>query len=411
MTTKLQDKIDKRANAWEHMKGFLDRQRAGETLSAEDSAAYDKAEAEYDALDVEIEREEGFAQREARNAIDRDPTVRESLAADQDPEAKAYATAFGRWMARGTAGLDADDQKVLASGFVDPSELKNAQSTTTTAGGYTIPPEFRDKIIETMNFVSNMRQDAELISTTSGADLPWPTNDDTANEGAILGENVAAGEQDFTFGTNKLGSFMYTSKIVRVSLQLLNDSAFVSDAWLARKLGERIGRIQQRHFTVGAGTTQPLGLFPGATVGKVAAGAAAVTTDELIDLQEAIDPLVLDGGNCQWEFHQTTRKAIRKLKDGQGRYLWEPSLTVGAPSTLLGYPVRLNNLVPLMATGNRSIGFGDVKQAYVIRDVQDLTMLRMAERYAEFLQVGFMAFQRGDATTQDTKAFQVLQQA
>lgn len=408
----LQDKIDKRANIWEQMKAINDRNTAG-TATQEDLVAYERAEAEYDAIDREITVAEAHERRalSVSNFAEKITEIDERAKAST-PEDKAYATAFDSWMRGGLEAVDHDQKAVLRNGWVDGKTL-NAASTSSTAGGYTIPPEFRDRIIETMKFVSSMRQDSEVITTATGANLPWPTNDDTGNEGAILAENTQVTEQDFTFGQGSIDAYMYTSKLVRVSLQLLNDSAFNLEQWLPKKLGERLGRIQQRHFTVGTGTGQPDGLFVGAPVGKTAAATAAITTDELIDLQESIDPLVEAAGNCVFEFHQTTRTALRKLKytSGTNAYIWQPSLEAGKPSTLLGAPVKVNNYVPTLATGAKTVGYGDKRQAYLIRDVQEMTLLRLAERYADFLQVGFLAFLRTDGTVQDTNAFKLLQQA
>ena len=274
-----------------------------------------------------------------------------------------------------------------------------------------MPPAFRQKLIEKMNFIAVMRQYAEVINTDTGASLPWPTVDDTGNEGAILAENTQVTEQDVTFGQASLDAYMYTSKLVRLSLQLLNDEAFGLEGWLANALGTRIGRIQNRHFTVGTGTGQPDGLFTSAAVGVTAGSATAITYDDLVELTESLDPAYLGGGNLRFMMSQAARKTLRKLKDGQNRPLWEPSLTAGSPDTLMGYGLSLNNYVPAPAASAKSVGFGDIREAYVIRDVQDFALLRLTERYADYLQVGFLGFQRSDGTLQNASAFKVLQQA
>jgi HK97 family phage major capsid protein len=327
-----------------------------------------------------------------------------------DEPAKGYTDAFARYLRNGMGALDHADQRTLQAGFVQgPS---NAQGVGTgAAGGYTVPPAFRQKIVERMNFIAVMRQFAEVIATDTGASLPWPTVDDTGNEGAILAENTQVTEQDVTFGQANLDAYMYTSKLVRLSLQLLNDNSFGLEGWLATALGTRIGRVQNRHFTVGTGIGQPDGLFTSAAVGVTAGSATAVTYDDLVELTESLDPAYLGGGNLRFMMSQAARKGLRKLKDGQQRPLWEPSLTAGAPDTLMGYGLTLNNYVPAPAVGAKSIGFGDIREAYVIRDVSDFALLRLTERYADYLQVGFLGFQRSDGTLQNAAAFKVLQQA
>jgi HK97 family phage major capsid protein len=257
-----------------------------------------------------------------------------------------------------------------------------------------------------------MLQEAEVIDTATGANLPWPTNDDTANVGAILGENTQVTEQDVTLGTASLDAYMYTSKLVRVSFQLLQDRPDF-DTWLARKLGERIGRILNQHFTTGTGTAQPDGIVTSATVGTTGTGSFAstggISFDNVIDLTESIDPAYGGLSDLKFMGHQTVRKALRKVKDGQQRYIWEPSTQAGAPSTVYGYEFVLNNDMPTLAASSKSLLFGSVRQAYVARIVKELTTLRLTERYADYLQVGFLAFERADGTMQDANAVRVFQ--
>lgn len=255
-----------------------------------------------------------------------------------------------------------------------------------------------------------MRQVAESITTDTGATLPWMTSNDTANVGAILAENTQVTEQDFTFGTASLDVYMYTSKLVRVSLQLIQDSALNLDAFLPRKLGERIGRIQNQHFTTGTGTSQPQGMFVGGTAVQAAVGnVTGYSYDTLIDTISSIDPAYLGGGNLNWMFSQAALGGIRKLKDAQGHPLWQPSLQVGQPDSLLGYGIVLNNDVAVPAASAKSGAFGDFRAGYVVRDVTGVQALRLDERYADFLQVGFLGFQRAGGIVQDTNAFRIIQ--
>jgi HK97 family phage major capsid protein len=404
MANALQDKIDARASVWEQMK-------ACDLSNSEDAAKYDRLETEYDKLDADIDRDERHQARASRNSeVDR-RGVGDPL--DGDPKAEgneAYASAFTSYMRRGMGALSHEDQQVLNTGWIDNPNAA-AGVGTGAAGGYTVPPAFRQKIVERMNFVAAMRQLAEVINTDTGATLPWPTVDDTTNEGAILGENTQVTEQDVVFGQANLDAYMYTSKMVRVSLQLLQDNAFGLESWLANALGARIGRVQNRHFTVGTGINQPDGIVTSAPVGVTAAAVDKVTYDELVDLTEFLDPAYLAGGNIGWMLSQSARKGLRKLKDGQQRPLWEPSLVAGSPSTLMGYGVTLNNYMAAPATGVKSILFGDIREAYVIRDVSDFALLRLTERFADFLQVGFIGFQRSDGTLQNANAVAALKQA
>jgi HK97 family phage major capsid protein len=402
---------EQRANVWSQMQEVMAlAEREGRDLSAEERSKYDAAELDLDRLGGDIERQERHEARERDfSKVDRTGVVGEPRR-DTDPDdEKRYEQAWTSWVRRGTQDISSEERSALRTGWVDGSELRAAGVATASAGGYTVPPAFRAKLVEQMSFVAPMRQYAEVITTDTGANLPWPTVDDTANEGAILAENTQVSEQDFVFGQASLDAYMYTSKLVRVSFQLLNDNAFNLEAYLARALGQRIGRIQNRHFTVGTGTGQPDGIVTGATVGKVGATGqtTTVTYDDLVDLTDSID--LAYAGNQQFMMSQSARKAIRKLKDSQGRPLWEPSLQVGTPDTLLGYGIALNNLVPAPAASAKSILFGNFRDAYLIRDVSDVQLLRLQERYADFLQVGFLAFARADGTLQNASAVRAYQ--
>ena len=399
----LKDMRDERATVWEQMKTHLD---------AGDGEAYDKAEARYDELDKDIDRAERHEQRAAANArVDRTGVVPDKPGGDDGDETDAaYARAFTAFLRGGTDELKPEDKVLLRQNFRQPQQA--AGVGTPAGGGYLVPPAFRDTVIETMKAFGPMLQVAEVIETNTGATLPWPTNDDTANVGAILAENTQVTEQDVTLGTANLDAYMYTSKLVRASYQLLQDRPDF-DTWLARKLGERIGRILNMHFTTGTGTAQPDGIVTSATTGGVGTGSFAstggLTYDAVIDVEESIDPAYAALGGQSFMMHQTARKQIRKLKNSQGDFLWQPSLQAGTPATLDGYAVQINNDMPTLAQSSKSILFGNFREAYVIRIVRELTTLRLTERYADFLQVGFLGFERADGTMQNSGAVRVLQ--
>jgi HK97 family phage major capsid protein len=401
---------EQRANVWSRMTEIMDRP----SRTGDDDKTYDGLEVEYDKLDRDIDRQEKHERVAAQNArLDRDgvlPPDGGDSGRDVSEDDRKYNAAFASYLAGGRDSLDADERVVMRQRF---SSFKNAAGVGTgAAGGYTVPPEFRDIMVETMKWYGPMLAEAEVITTDSGAQLPWPTNDDTANVGAILAENTAMSEQDVTIGTANIDAYMYTSKLVRASYQLMQDNPNFA-RWLARKLGERIGRIWNQHFTTGTGTSQPDGIVTGATVGATGTGSFATlggfSYDTIIDLEESLDPAYGGGPGLKFMMHQTARKAARKLKDNQGRYLWEPSLQSGVPANLDGYEVALNNDMAPLAVSSKSIGFGNIKQAYVIRKVKDIQTVRLDERFAEFLQAGFFGYARADGTLQNANAFKVAQ--
>jgi len=207
-------------------------------------------------------------------------------------------------------------------------------------------------------------------------------------------------QQDVAFGQLVLGAFKYSSKMVLVSVELMQDNSINLANFLGEALGTRIGRITNNHFTTGAGTTLPKGIVTAATSGKV--GLTGETTslifDDLVDLEHSVDPAYRQNG--RFMFHDKTLAALKKIKDSQQRPLFLPGLSVNAPDTILGYPYTVNQDMPQMAANAKSVVFGDLSK-YIIRDVLGITLLRLDERYAEFHQVAFLAFARFDGNLLD----------
>lgn len=404
--------MEERANVWSQMCALRDKT---EELTAEERESWDKHEARLDVLTGDIEREERAA-RLGEVDYDSIPDARGgTVVNDAGDTAADYRTAFDLWARFGQGELTRDQRQILRNGAVsfsesEQGEVRAAGVGTGAAGGFTVPALFRNELIERLKFYSGVRQEAEVITTETGASLPWMTNNDTGNVGAILAENTASTELDVTFDTASLDAYMYTSLLTRVSLQLIQDSALDIDSFLPRKLGERIGRIQNQHFTTGTGTDQPLGLVTGGTAVQAAAGnVTSYSYDELVGAVARLDPAYLQSGNLAWMGSQAALANLRKLKDSQNRPLWEPSLQAGNPDNFMGYRFVLNNDVAAPAASAKSLLFGDYRAGYVVRDVIGAQALRLDERYAEFLQVAFLAFQRSGGTVQDTSAYTVLQ--
>lgn len=404
---------EQRANTWEQMKALLSAaEAAGRDFTAEEKQTYDRMESELDSIGDRIERiEKAESRDEAFNRVDRRGVVPTDDHGNGSIDDAEYNRIFDSFLRNGVNDMEPEDRAFMRAKF---STIENAAGVGSgAAGGYSVPPGFRDKFVETLKYYGPMLRVAEVIQTDSGANFQWPTNDDTANVGALLAENTQVTEQDVTLGTASLDAYMYTSKLVRVSLQLLQDNAIDMNTWLPRKLGERVGRILNQHFTTGTGTGQPDGIVTSATVGVTGTGSLATTGgisyDNIVDLIEALDPAYGGQDGLQFMFHQSVRKALRKLKDSQGRPLWEPSLQAGVADQFAGYGYVINNDMATLATNSKSLLFGAIDQAYVIRLVTGLQTMRLTERYADYLQVGFLAFQRADGTLQDANAVRVFQ--
>lgn len=401
-----------RANIWEQMKALTNQAEAGNRdFSAEEKASYEKMEADLDSIGARVERIEKESALDAK--LDKIVDMPGGLYDAQpkgDTADDEYTAAFDEFMKFGMSDMSTDGRKLMAT---RRQEVKNAQGVGSgSIGGFTVPPAFRAVMVETMKAFGVMLTESEFIPTDSGVTMPWPTNDDTGNIGEQLGENVAAAAQDISFGQGQLDAYMYSSKIVLASLQFMQDST-VSDVWLAKKLGERIARILSQKFTTGAGTTTPDGIMVSATLGVTGAGSIATTKgvayDDLVDLQESLDPAYGSHPNCKWMMHQSVRKVIRKLKDSTGLPIWQPSVQADAPDLLLGRPAIINNDMATLAVNSLSLGYGNIKGAYVTRNVNGSSiLLRLTERYAEYGQVGFLSFDRWDGTLQDANAFKAF---
>ncbi|MFJ6566431.1 phage major capsid protein [Streptomyces sp. NPDC091292] len=409
MPTLLERALDKRARTWSQMQEIQSRAEAESRseLTAEERQAWDAAEADLTATSQDIERLERAArmdtvQRDQIAVTDRG--TGESAEDRQAAQDAAYRDAFEAYTRYGMSRLDAGQRELLMS---NQTEIRAGATSPGTAGGYFIPTDTLARITETMKAYGGILGSASVITTASGNPVNWPTNDDTSNIGAILAENTQVTEQDVTLGQKTLGAYTYTSKLVRLSLQLIQDDAFGVEGWLTRKLGERIGRAVAAHLATGSGSGQPEGLFTNATAGKTGAAGqvTSVIYDDLVDVQHSIDPAYR--ASARWVMSDAALKVIRKLKDTQGRPLWEPSVQAGVPSSLMGAPVLIDNGVPVPAASAKSIGYGDIGAAYVVRQVAGGQMMRLEERYADYLQVGFLGFLRLDAKPDDSSAFRV----
>lgn len=289
--------------------------------------------------------------------------------AASQPGEMNYRAAFHEYLrAQGQKGdMSAEARAVLTRGEV---ELR-AQTTTNAAGGFTVPTELLGILVQSMEMWGPMYSEdvATSITTTGGGELTMPTVNDTAvtaeahTEGEPLTDD---GGKDATFGQKVLGSFAYDTEWLTVSKELADDSIFAMEQLLGDLLGARLGRIANLQLTTGTGSGAPNGLVTASTLGVTAAGTAAITSDEIIDLTHAVDPAYRMSPKVGFMFNDQTLAAIQKLKDGDGNYLWKMgNIQQGIPGTLLGYSYRVNQAMADIATGNRAMIFGDFGKYYV----------------------------------------------
>ena len=387
---------EKRAKAWETAKAFLDSKRGTDGLiSAEDTDVYEKMEADVVALGKEIER------LERQQSIDLElnqPTSQPILSKPQSPDASVrtgrasdeYKSAFWRAM-RNKNALD----------------VQNAlQVGTDSEGGYLVPDEFERTLVEALQEENIFRQLARVIFTSTG-DRKIPV---VAGKGSAswVDEEGQIPDSDDAFGQVTISAFKLAT-MIKVSEELLNDSFFNLENYITREFVRRIGTKEEEAFFVGNGTGKPTGIFNatgGAAVGVTAASATAITLDEVVDLYYALKAPYRR--NATFVLNDATVKAIRKLKDGAGQYLWQPSVQAGTPDTILNRPLKTSSFVPTPAAAAKVIAFGDFSY-YWMADRQGRSFQRLNELYAATGQVGFRATQRVDGKLILPEAIQVLQ--
>jgi len=315
------------------------------------------------------------------------------------------------WLRCGTPLEQPQDRGLLYqaghSGNSSALEFRGLATTPDSAGGFTVATSVYNQVSRTLKNYSPVRSLAQVLTTTNGEPLRVPRCDDTANSGAIVSEGSAHAEQDAVFSTVTMGAFTYSSKMVRVSNELLADSQIDLARFLGEILGERLGRIQANHFLLGNGSTEPQGVITGAST-VAAASATAITCDDLINVAAAVDPAYLaDIESVGWVMHPTIFSLIRKLKDSYGAYIVQP-ITDAGPPNLLGYPVRFaSEMDSTTAATKKTVLFGNFKQ-YLIRDAGTLVVARSNERYFEYNQSAFIALYRTDAKLLQAGAFRTL---
>ena len=272
-------------------------------------------------------------------------------------------------------------------------------------GHYTVPDEMMKPLERALLEFGGMRQVARVDRTATGAALPYPTMNDTSNTGALLGEGLEHTELDTQFDQMILEAYKYTSRRVPVSVEYLQDNAINFAGIIGSILGERIGRITNTHFTTGDGSAKPNGVVTAATSsGITTSGAATITYDNIVDLKHTVDPAYRSQGS-RFMFNDTTLKILKKIKVAQfsgdtgGWPLWRPGLTVNEPDTIDGDPYTINQQVE-SGTGKKALLYG-LFSKYIIRDVRDVTLVRLDERYAELGVVAFLAFSRHDGDLLD----------
>ncbi len=394
--SKILELREKRAKAWDAAKAFLDSKRGADgLLSAEDVATYEKMEADVVNLGKEIDRLERqqALDAELNKPVNTPITGKPGQPNPEDKTGRAsdeYKRAFWNAMRSKAAGYEV---------------LNALQVGTDSEGGYLVPDEFERTLVEALQEENIFRTMAKIIQTASGdRKIPVVASKGTAS---WVDEEGAIQESDDAFGQVSIGAYKLAT-MIKVSEELLNDSIFNLESYIAREFARRIGAKEEESFFIGNGTGKPTGIFNatgGAELGVTAASATAITVDEIMDLFYSLKSPYRK--NAVFVMNDSTVKAIRKLKDGNGQYLWQPSISAGQPDTILNRPVKTSAYVPTIAAGAKTIAFGDFGY-YWIADRQGRSFQRLNELYAATGQVGFKATQRVDGKLILSEAIKVL---
>lgn len=389
---------DSRAKMWAAMESFLDTHANDKgVLSAEDDATYTKMEKDLDALTNEIKRMERREAIEAElNKPVASPLTNKPMKAEDEDKTGRASSAYkkGFW-------------DVMRKKVVSPEVMNALQIGTDSEGGYLVPDEYEKTLVQALEDENIFRKLANVIKTSSG-DRKIPV---VASKGSAswVDEEGSIPDSDDSFSQVSIGAYKLGT-LIKVSEELLNDSVFNLESYISKEFARRIGSKEEEAFFTGDGTGKPLGIFAatgGAEVGVTAASATAITADELIDLYYSLKAPYRK--SAVWVLNDSTIKAIRKLKDNNGNYLWQPALTAGTPDTILGRPVYTSSYVPAIAAGAKTVAFGDFKY-YWIADRAGRNFKKLTELYAATGQVGFVATQRVDGKLVLPEAIKVLKQ-
>ena len=376
-------------------------------MTAEDAAKMDAGLLRIENIDTDIGREK----RRADLAVDSDAGIHNAALemATKDPAKHGdESKALRAFMAGGIGNMaEADRARMLGR---QTSDIRNAMSTTTTTeGGFTTATEYQKSLEIAMKLYGGMRGVASQMRTASGATMNFPTTDPTAEIGEIVGQNATVNGQDTVFGNITLDVYKYSSKKIALPFELVQDSFIDIEAYIQALLAMRLGRIQNRHFTIGTGSGQPNGIVTAAGTGKagLTGQTLSVIYDDLVDLEHSVDPAYRSQLGVGYMMHDTSVRALRKIKDGQNRPIFVPGyeadalINGGAPDRLMGRPIYINQDMPVMAANAKSILFGQLSK-YVIRDVMDLTLFRMTDSaFTLNGQIGFVAFMRAGGNLVD----------
>ncbi len=357
----------------------------GRDMNAEEREKWDSLIADYERADQAVEAEERFVDIERKQVEGR---YRQSQGAEGQQKEAEYRSAFTDYLMHGVTGISAESR----------AAIEERAGITGLSGGVIIPKSLASSIEVALKSYGGMFEAGEIFTTESGNDLIMPTIDDTAAKATIVAEYQQSTKRAPSFGSATLKAYTYRTPIIPVSLELLQDSAFDLDSLLSGLLAESFGRGINEDLTVGTGTGKPKGIVTAATECATKAAATSITLDNLIDLIKSVDAAYAQRG--KFMFNRNTLWELAKVKDKNGRYIWQEGAKDGTPASLFGKGYILNDDMADIGANAASVLFGDFSK-YKIRMVQNFKVVRLNELLAEYLSIGLFGFARVDGTLLD----------
>ncbi len=401
--TKVNELLQKRKKALDEAHNLAN----SDNFSAEQNSQFDALMAEAAGYKDQIEKISA-AERE-RAAIDGSYlAVQHSAGNDGDDAARRHAV-FNNFLHQGFNSLSDDDKAFFQANFKNPQSAQTVG--TANKGGYTVPESFSGEVEKAQKEYNSLEAaGASVLETENGQDIPWPTINDTTVNGRLITESTSSQTTDMTFGEITLKASTFTSDLIIVSNELMQDTGIDLVKLIGEISGERLGRIQNSYFTTGTGTAQPQGVVTGSVEGKVAADDVTVTVDELIDLQFSVGRAYRKNGTFMMPDEYLAK--LVKMKDSEGRPIFVPSYREGELDRLLNKPVVVNDDMADIEAAAKTILFGDFSK-YRIRRVKGLLVRRLEERFGDENKVAFITFQRADGRLMDagTNPIKHLKQA
>jgi len=414
---------EERMRLWNLQQDILKRAKAeNREVSEDENRQFDEAEADWNKLTRQIQMQETVEKRAAEYAAAQAQDG-EGKPAGSDERRRTPAEIEQRMRValRGLLRAPINGSEGIASAAAEYRDAireyrgTDTQVTITPAlGGYLVPEFWWSEIIQTMAYYGPML-DAGIfnqIRTSNGSKWNIPTSNQTAVKGALITETTGDVVSDITFGTRALEAYMYTSRVIKASYEMLQDSAYPIENFIAEAAAERLGRIANDHLTRGTGSDQPNGIATASAMGKVSATTNGFTRNDILDLIHSVD--VAYRPNARFMMNDATILAIKKLTVGStdDRPLWQPSIREGEPGTIEGFTYLINNDMAKTTDGinSRIMLFGDFKK-YTVRVVNGLELKVLNELYALERSVGWFAYVRLDGELLDTAAVKHLRTA